>query len=223
SELVFQRGAPPETVYTFKHALVQDAAHDSLLRNARRRLHAQIAEALETHSPEIIESQPELLAQHYAEAGLDELAIEWWRKAGDQALRRSTFKEAAAHLGKAIELADKLAATAPSAAPAGNRLHLQTSLGNALIWAKGYYAPETSAAFARSRIGEPGGRRLGTVFRLLRSLGRAPYALRTRTAARNSGAFPVRIRGPAELSRDLGRTSHFRHDLLVFRRLCRRP
>ena len=130
---------------------MQDAAHDSLLRNARRQLHAEIAEALETHSPELMDSQPELFAQHCAEAGLDEPAIEWWRKAGDQALRRSAFKEAAAHLGKAIELADKLATTAPSAAPASNRLHLQTSLGNALVWAKGHHAPETSAAFARAR------------------------------------------------------------------------
>jgi predicted ATPase len=151
SELVFQRGTPPEAVYTFKHALVQDAAHDSLLRNTRRQLHAQIAEALETHSPELMDSQPEIFAQHYAEAGLDEPAIEWWGKAGDHALRRSAFKEAAAHLGKALELADKPAATAPSAAPASNRLRLQISLGNALIWAKGYMAPETSAAFARAR------------------------------------------------------------------------
>jgi predicted ATPase/DNA-binding winged helix-turn-helix (wHTH) protein/class 3 adenylate cyclase len=77
SELVFQRGLPPEAVYSFKHALVQDAAHGSLLRNTRQQLHAQIANALETHSPEIIESQPELLAQHYAEAGLalDQLTL----------------------------------------------------------------------------------------------------------------------------------------------------
>jgi TolB-like protein/class 3 adenylate cyclase/predicted ATPase len=151
SELVSQRGTPPDAVYTFKHALVQDAAHGSLLRKARQQLHAQIAEALETHSPELMDSQPELFAQHYAEAGLDEPAIEWWGRAGDQALHRSAFKEAAAHLGKAIELADKLAATAPSAATASNRLRLQRSLGNALIWAKGYTAPETSAAFARAR------------------------------------------------------------------------
>jgi class 3 adenylate cyclase/predicted ATPase len=151
SELVFQRGTPPEAVYTFKHALIQDAAHDSLLRNARRQLHVQIAEALETHYPELMDSQPEIFAQHYAEAGLDEPAIEWWRKAGGHALRRSAFKEAAAHLGKAIELADKLAATARSAAPGSDRLRLQTTLGNALIWAKGYHAPETSAAFARAR------------------------------------------------------------------------
>src|SRR6516162_10107756 len=66
SELVFQRGIPPDAVYTFKHALVQDAAHGSLLRSTRQQLHAQIAEALETHSPELIDSQPELFAQHYA-------------------------------------------------------------------------------------------------------------------------------------------------------------
>ena len=82
SELVFQRGTPPDAIYSFKHALVQDAAHGSLLRNARQQLHAQIAEALENHSPEITESQPELLAQHYAEAGLVEKSVAYWGKAG---------------------------------------------------------------------------------------------------------------------------------------------
>ena len=75
SELVFQRGTPPDAVYSFKHALVQDAAHGSLLRSSRQQLHAQIAEALEAHSPELMDSQPELLAQHYAEAGLVEKSI----------------------------------------------------------------------------------------------------------------------------------------------------
>src|SRR5262249_57639220 len=70
SELVFQRGTPPEAVYTFKHALVQDAAHESLLRSSRQQLHAQIAEALESDSPELMDTQPELLAQTYADAGL---------------------------------------------------------------------------------------------------------------------------------------------------------
>jgi len=76
SELVFQRGAPPDAVYAFKHALVQDAAHSSLLRATRQQLHAQIAAALETHFPEVTENQPELFAQHYAEAGLVEKAID---------------------------------------------------------------------------------------------------------------------------------------------------
>ena len=116
-----------------------------------RSLHRQIADAFRDEFPAAAAAEPELVAHHLTQAGLDEPAIEWWGKAGDQALRRSAFKEAAAHLGKAIELADKLAATAPSAATGSNRLHLQTSLGNALIWAKGYTAPETSAAFARAR------------------------------------------------------------------------
>jgi predicted ATPase len=78
SELVFQRGTLPYAVYSFKHALVQDAAHASLLRSARQQLHAQIADALEAHSPELIDSQPELLAQHYAEAGLVEKSVACW-------------------------------------------------------------------------------------------------------------------------------------------------
>jgi predicted ATPase len=151
AELLFRSGMPPDARYTFKHALVQDTAYETLLRSRRQTLHRQIADALRGEFPAVAAAEPELVAHHLTQAGLDEPAIECWGRAGDQALRRSAFKEAAAHLGKAIELADKLAATAPGAAPAGNRLRLQTTLGNALIWAKGYQAPETSAAFARAR------------------------------------------------------------------------
>src|SRR6516164_8508142 len=151
AELLFRSGAPPDARYTFKHALVQDTAYETLLRSRRQILHRQIADALRGEFAAVAAAEPELVAHHLTQASLDEPAIEWWGKAGDQALRGSAFKEAAAHLGKAIELADKLAATAPSAAAGSNRLHLQTSLGNALIWAKGYQAPETSAAFARAR------------------------------------------------------------------------
>jgi len=151
AELLFRSGMPPDARYTFKHALVQDTAYETLLKSRRQILHRQIADALRQEFPAVAAVEPELVAHHLTQAGLDEPAIEWWGKAGDQALRRSAFKEAAAHLGKAIELADKLAATAPSAAPDSNRLRLQTSLGNALTWAKGYQAPETSEAFARAR------------------------------------------------------------------------
>jgi class 3 adenylate cyclase/predicted ATPase/ABC-type transport system involved in cytochrome c biogenesis ATPase subunit len=151
AELLFRSGAPPDARYTFKHALVQDTAYETLLKSRRQILHRQIADALRGEFAAVAAAEPELVAHHLTQAGLDEPAIEWWGKAGDQALRRSAFKEAAAHLGKAIELADKLAATAPSAAPVSNRLRLQTSLGNALIWAKGHYAPETAATFARAR------------------------------------------------------------------------
>jgi hypothetical protein len=78
SELVFQRGTPPDAVYSFKHALVQDAAHGSLLRSTRQQLHTQIADALEAHSPELMDSQPELLARHYAEAGILEKSVACW-------------------------------------------------------------------------------------------------------------------------------------------------
>ena len=154
AELLFRSGMPPDARYTFKHALVQDTAYETLLRVRRQILHRQIADALRDKFPVMAAAEPELVAHHLTQAGLDELAVEWWGKAGDQALRRSAFKEAAAHLGKAIELADKLTASAgtpPSAATGIDRLRLQTSLGNALIWAKGYQAPETSAAFARAR------------------------------------------------------------------------
>ena len=103
SELVFQRGTPPDAVYSFKHALVQDAAHGSLLRSSRQQLHAQIAEALETHSPELMDSQPELFAQHYAEAGLVEKSVAYWGKAGRRSAARSAMAEAAAQFQKGLD------------------------------------------------------------------------------------------------------------------------
>ncbi len=154
AELLFRAGTPPDARYTFKHALVQDAAYETLLKSQREVLHRRIADSLRDQFAAIAEAGPELVARHLTQAGLDEPAIEWWGKAGDQALRRSAFKEGASHLGRAIELTDKVAeqaAAGPSAALIRKRLHLQTSLGNALIWAKGYHAPETSAAFARAR------------------------------------------------------------------------
>src|SRR5260370_15842582 len=103
SELVFQRGSPPDAVYSFKHALVQDAAHGSLLRSVRQQLHAQIATALEAQSPELIDSQPELFAQHYAEAGLVEKSVICWGKAGHSSATRSAMVEAAAQFQRALE------------------------------------------------------------------------------------------------------------------------
>src|SRR6202011_3153825 len=103
SELVFQRGMPPDAVYSFKHALVQDAAHGSLLRTTRQQLHAQIAESLEAHSPEIMDSQPELLAQHYTEARLVEKSVAWWGKAGHGCAPRLAMAEAAVQFQKGLE------------------------------------------------------------------------------------------------------------------------
>jgi predicted ATPase len=102
SELVFQRGVPPDAVYSFKHALVQDVAHTTLLRSSRQQLHAQIAQALEADSPELMESQPELFARHYAEAGLVEKSVAFWGKAGRRSAARSAMAEAVAQFQKGL-------------------------------------------------------------------------------------------------------------------------
>jgi predicted ATPase len=103
SGLILQRGTPPDAVYAFKHVLVQDAAHDSLLRGTRQQLHAQIADALETHFPELTDSQPELIAQHYAEAGLVEKSVAYWSQAGRRSAARSAMVEAAAQFQKGLD------------------------------------------------------------------------------------------------------------------------
>jgi predicted ATPase/class 3 adenylate cyclase len=148
SELLFQRGTPPDAVYSFKHALVQDAAHGSLLRNARRQLHAQIANALETHSPEIIESQPELLARHYAEAGLVERAVAFWVKAGHRSVARSAMPEAAAQFQRGL---DQLALLPDIPERKQNELEFSCALGAVLNVVRGSAAPETGQAYARAR------------------------------------------------------------------------
>jgi predicted ATPase len=148
SELVFQRGTPPEAIYTFKHALVQDAAHGSLLRNARQQLHAQIAKALETHSPEIVESQPELLAQHYAEAALVEKSVTYWGKAGRRSAARSAMAEAATQYQKGL---DQLALLPDTLDRQRSELEFCNALGAVHHVIKGVAAPESGRAFDRAR------------------------------------------------------------------------
>jgi predicted ATPase len=145
--------APPQANYRFKHALIQDAAYDSLLRSRRQALHRRAAEIL-CAQPERAAAHPEVIAHHFTQTGLEELAIEWWGKAGDQALCRSAFQEAIAHLGQAIEMADRAAGAAARAvggsAASSQRAKLQTAYGQALMYSKGYTAEETRAAFARA-------------------------------------------------------------------------
>ena len=148
SELVFQRGTPPDAVYSFKHALVQDAAHGSLLRSTRQQLHAQIAEALEAHSPELMDSQPELFAQHYAEAGLVEKSVAYWGKAGHRSAARSAMAEAAAQFQKGLE---QLALLPDTPERRRYELEIRSSLGAVLLVVKGYAAHETGHALARAR------------------------------------------------------------------------
>jgi class 3 adenylate cyclase/predicted ATPase len=148
SELVFQRGTLSGAVYTFKHALVLDAAHGSLLRSTRQQLHAQIAEALEAHSPELMDSQPELFAQHYAEAGLVEKSIAYWGKAGHRSAARSAMSEAAAQFQKGL---DQLALLPDKPERQRQELGFRSSLGAVLLVVKGFAAPETGDAYARAR------------------------------------------------------------------------
>ena len=148
SELISQRGTPPDAVYTFKHALVQDAAYCTLLRAARQQLHARIATVLKDRFSNTANIQPEILAHHYTRAGLIDPAIRYWRKAGERVLQRSANAEAAAHLTKAIELVASL--------PIGSErnrteLRLQLALGSATRAIKGHAARETSLVFSRAR------------------------------------------------------------------------
>jgi predicted ATPase len=108
TELIFRRGVAPDAEYTFKHALVQDAAYSTLLRSRRQQLHARIAETLETQFPEIVNAQPAFIAQHSADAGLNEKAVGYWLKAGQQATARSAMTEAVAQLRKGLDLLESM-------------------------------------------------------------------------------------------------------------------
>jgi len=146
--LMFRRGMPPEATLLFKHALVQDAAYSMLLRGLRQALHARIARALETHSPELMDSQPELFAQHYGEAGLVEKSVDHWSKAGHRSAARSAIAEAAAQFQKAL---DQLALLPDNPARQRQELEFCSALGAALRFVKGQAAPETGQAYARAR------------------------------------------------------------------------
>jgi len=148
SELVFQRGTPPDAVYAFKHALVQDTAHGSLLRSSRQQLHAQIAEALETHSPELIDGQPELFAQHYAEAGLAEKSATYWGKAGRRSVAQSGVTEAAAQFQMGL---DQLALLPDDPERQRQKLEFWSALAAVLNAVKGFAAAETGQAYDRAR------------------------------------------------------------------------
>jgi class 3 adenylate cyclase/predicted ATPase len=146
--LLFREGVPPHATFLFKHALVQDAAYGTLLRQARRKLHAAIAKALTESFSETRESQPEIVAHHYTESGLTEAAVEWWGKAGDRAMRSSAYSEATAHVEKALGLAKELGNSPTNQLL---RLRLQLTYGNVLRSARGFGMPETIAAFTVAR------------------------------------------------------------------------
>jgi tetratricopeptide (TPR) repeat protein len=148
AELIFRRGTPPDAEYTFKHALVQEAAYGTLLRSRRQQLHARIAATLEEQFPDIVVAQPALLARHCVEAGLAEKAVVYWLKAGRQSFARSATTEAAAQLRKGLDALDSLP-DGPSRQQL--ELELQLALGSALMVAEGHSAPRVGSAFARAR------------------------------------------------------------------------
>ncbi|MBI3801363.1 MAG: AAA family ATPase [Deltaproteobacteria bacterium] len=148
AELVFQSGVPPQARYLFKHALVQDTAYQSLLKSRRQQLHRQVAQVLEEKFLQTVESQPELVARHYTEAGLIERAIPYWQQAGQLASQHSANTEAVSHLTTGLELLQNLPDT-----PERNQQELtfQLTLGALRIATHGVASPEAEHAFRRAR------------------------------------------------------------------------
>src|SRR5438034_4547374 len=144
AEVVAQRGLPPQATYTFKHALIQDAAYQSLLRSTRQQYHQQIAQVVAERFPDVAETQPELLAHHYTEAGLGEQAIRYWHRAGQRAVWRSAHREAIAHLTRGLEV---LQAVPDTPARMQQELALHLALCAPLQATKGFAAPEVAHVY----------------------------------------------------------------------------
>ncbi|HEX3556517.1 MAG TPA: TOMM system kinase/cyclase fusion protein, partial [Thermoanaerobaculia bacterium] len=149
AELVYRKGFGSQARYLFKHALVQDAAYESLLRRERQQIHRQIAETLASRFPETAETTPEILAHHYTEAGLPEPAIDFWVRAGGLASRRSASLEAISHLDRALRLLQSLAES-----PGRDRreLSIQNARAAAVITGRGYLDPEVEQTYARAEV-----------------------------------------------------------------------
>jgi len=163
AELLYQRGVPPRASYFFKHALVQDAAYQSLLKRTRRRYHQQIAQTLEARAAELHETQPEVLAHHYTEAHQLVEAMRYWQLAGQRATERSAHAEATHHFTKALEL---LRSVPESSERDHQELTLQIALGGPLIATQGYGAAAVEQCYARALT-------------LCRQIGENPRLLRT--------------------------------------------
>ena len=148
AEIVYQRGVPPQATYTFKHALIQDAAYEALLKSTRQQYHQRIAQVLEARFPETTQPQPELLAHHYTEAGLNDQAGRYWFKAGQRASERSAHVEAITHLRQGLALL----ATLPETPDRLRReVDLHIALGSSLKATKGSGAPEVQQTYLRAQ------------------------------------------------------------------------
>jgi class 3 adenylate cyclase/predicted ATPase len=184
AEFLYQQGLPPQATYLFKHALIQEAAYQSLLRSTRQRHHQHIAQVLEAQFPELCETQPELLAHHYTEAGLLAQAVPYWQRAGQRAVQRFAHREAIGHLTKGLDL---LKGWPETPEHTQQELALQTALAPAWMAAKGYAAPEVEQAYGRAR-------------ELCRQLGETA---RLFSVLRGLGAFYF-VRGKYQTARELG-------------------
>ena len=184
AELVYQRGLVPQAHYLFKHALIQDTAYQSLLKSTRQQYHQQIAQVLDKRFPETKETQPELLAHHYTEAGFSAQAIPYWQQAGQRAAQRSANVEAVAHLTKGLELLKALPDTPERIQ---QELTLQLTMGMPLQLTRGYAAPEVEQAYARARA-------------LSKQMGETPQLF---SVLYGLWAF-YQVRGEFPVARDLG-------------------
>jgi class 3 adenylate cyclase/predicted ATPase len=149
ADVLLVQGLPPESEYRFKHALIQDAAYENLLKSRRQALHRRVGEALRDHFAGTSAAQPELLARHFTQAGMTEAAIEWWGKAGQRSLERSALVEAAQQFTYAL---DKMAVLPSTPAQRREQIKLQVALANALMHTKGYAAPDTKACLDQARL-----------------------------------------------------------------------
>jgi class 3 adenylate cyclase/predicted ATPase len=183
AEFLYETRLFPERAYTFKHALTQQVAYQSLLTSTRRRYHAQLARELEAR-PETVETQPELLAHHYTEAGLAEQAVGYWQRAGERSTARSAYVEAVAHLTKGLEVLETLPDTPEHAR---HELDMQLALGQGLQVTNGPATPEVEHAYTRAR-------------ELCRQMGDTPQLFVVLTGL----ADFYRARGDLEAARELG-------------------
>jgi predicted ATPase len=148
AELLYQKGRPPRSTYTFKHALLEDALYNALVKSKRQQFNRRIGEVLEARFPQTVQTQPELLAHHFTEAGLTENAVGYWLKAGQRSRERSAVTEAIGHLTKGLALLETLGQTR---ARDDRELQFLTTLGPAYITARGYAAPEAGPVLLRAR------------------------------------------------------------------------
>jgi predicted ATPase len=158
ADILLVQGVPPDADYRFKHALIQDAAYENLLKSRRQTLHRRVAEALRDNITASAASEPELLAYHFNQAGMTEAAIEWWGKAGQQSLERSALIEAVGQLRKGLALVAKLS---EGIAGVQHELDLQIPLAKAIMATEGTLLPRLArhsivrVAFASSSTGRP--------------------------------------------------------------------